>query len=207
MLNHIEINNFKSIKNLAIDCKRINLFIGKPGTGKSNILEALGFLSWIYHDGDIRGYIRYKDFYNLFYDNITDNPISIKGLLDEKTFALTVTPEANRFVMKLNAGTHQDHYASASINGVEQNFNSRSSELENFKYIKYYKYKDIPQGSFLNMNYPTLSTPNGDNMFIVVERNKKIREDMKIFFKDFGYRLNQDQEENIRLKPKKKVKI
>ena len=43
-LDWVEIKNFKSIKDLRLDCKRINVFIGKPNVGKSNILEALGLL-------------------------------------------------------------------------------------------------------------------------------------------------------------------
>ncbi len=41
MIEKLAIKNFKSIKELDIDCRRINLFIGEPNTGKSNILEAL----------------------------------------------------------------------------------------------------------------------------------------------------------------------
>jgi predicted ATPase len=41
-IEHIEIKNFKSIRHLEMDgFKKINLFIGKPNVGKSNILEAL----------------------------------------------------------------------------------------------------------------------------------------------------------------------
>ena len=48
-MNHIEtieIKNFKSIKHAEIkDCRRVNVFIGYPNVGKSNILEALGLFS------------------------------------------------------------------------------------------------------------------------------------------------------------------
>ncbi|MCD9015243.1 AAA family ATPase [Parachryseolinea silvisoli] len=41
-LDHIVIDNFKSIRNCQLtNLKRINLFIGTPGSGKSNLLEAL----------------------------------------------------------------------------------------------------------------------------------------------------------------------
>lgn len=41
-ISHVHINNFKSIKNVVLnDCRRINLFIGKPNVGKSNLLEAM----------------------------------------------------------------------------------------------------------------------------------------------------------------------
>jgi AAA15 family ATPase/GTPase len=29
MLDHLEIENFKSVKNIELDCKRINIFIGE----------------------------------------------------------------------------------------------------------------------------------------------------------------------------------
>ncbi|MCX8000374.1 MAG: AAA family ATPase [Leptospiraceae bacterium] len=45
MLSKIRIQNFKSIQSLTLNPKRVNLFIGKPSSGKSNILEALAFLS------------------------------------------------------------------------------------------------------------------------------------------------------------------
>ncbi len=48
MINKLEIKNFKSIKHLELDCKRVNIFIGKPNVGKSNILEALGIFSWLF---------------------------------------------------------------------------------------------------------------------------------------------------------------
>jgi len=39
------IENFKSIKKLDFDCKDINIFIGEPNAGKSNLLEALSVFS------------------------------------------------------------------------------------------------------------------------------------------------------------------
>ena len=42
IIKNIHIENFKSAKNVELtDCKRINLLIGKPNVGKSNLLEAL----------------------------------------------------------------------------------------------------------------------------------------------------------------------
>jgi AAA15 family ATPase/GTPase len=45
-LDHITIENFKSIQHLPIqNLNRINLFIGRPNVGKSNIIEALSLFS------------------------------------------------------------------------------------------------------------------------------------------------------------------
>lgn len=44
-LKKIKIENFKSINEIDFDCKRVNIFLGEPNVGKSNILEALSFFS------------------------------------------------------------------------------------------------------------------------------------------------------------------
>jgi len=47
-IKNIEIKNFKSIRHQTIDdCKRINVFIGYPNVGKSNILEGLSLISYL----------------------------------------------------------------------------------------------------------------------------------------------------------------
>jgi AAA15 family ATPase/GTPase len=45
MITKLSISNFKSVRKLDIDCKKVNLFIGEPNTGKSNILEAMALMS------------------------------------------------------------------------------------------------------------------------------------------------------------------
>lgn len=75
--NHITdltIKNFKSIKEIDLKCKRINIFVGKPNVGKSNILEALSLLSR--HDR-LKDVIRFNNTYQLFYDNDTSNTIEV----------------------------------------------------------------------------------------------------------------------------------
>lgn len=45
-IKNIEIKNFKSIRHQKIDdCRRVNVFIGYPNVGKSNIFEAIGLFS------------------------------------------------------------------------------------------------------------------------------------------------------------------
>ena len=92
MLKEIEIENFKSIRNLNLSCGRTNIFIGANGTGKSTILEALAFAIASENDQlntellEIRG-IRITE-PELMRSNFTqDNkdPISIKLFLSEET--------------------------------------------------------------------------------------------------------------------------
>jgi len=75
MIHKLEIKNFKSIKHLQLDCKRVNVFIGKPNTGKSNILESIGIFSFSF--GELKDFVRFEYMTNLFYDNDLDSKIEI----------------------------------------------------------------------------------------------------------------------------------
>ncbi|GAA4398820.1 ATP/GTP-binding protein [Nibrella viscosa] len=77
-LQWVDIKNFKSIKDLRFDCKRVNVFIGKPNVGKSNILEGLGLLGPEYAgDSFLKNTIRYSKTSELFYDNNTSPNIEV----------------------------------------------------------------------------------------------------------------------------------
>ena len=87
-LNWVEIKNFKSIKDLRLDCKRVNIFIGKPNVGKSNILEALGMLGAELFDGKfMNGSVRYKNIKHLFYQNNSDEPIRVGTNISRATLS------------------------------------------------------------------------------------------------------------------------
>ena len=45
MLEQLKINRFKSVRDQTLDLARVNLFIGGNGSGKSNLLEAVGLVS------------------------------------------------------------------------------------------------------------------------------------------------------------------
>jgi AAA15 family ATPase/GTPase len=72
MITTLDIKGFKSVRDMHLDCKRINLFIGEPNTGKSNILEALGFLSWYGRGGTLRDFVRFDTVQHLFFDGIVN---------------------------------------------------------------------------------------------------------------------------------------
>src|SRR5947207_173817 len=44
MLNTIKVESFKSLERVEVDLGRVNVFIGANGSGKSNLLEAIGVL-------------------------------------------------------------------------------------------------------------------------------------------------------------------
>ncbi len=74
-IKYINIHNFKSIADLKLeDCRRINLFIGYPNVGKSNVLEALSLFSvpYLRIDDELNKLIRVENKNELLY-NAKDN--------------------------------------------------------------------------------------------------------------------------------------
>ena len=78
LIQNITIENFKSIKKLEMkDCARINLIIGKPNVGKSNIIEALSVFSLSHYYSLPRlltNFIRVENLLELFYQGNTSIP-------------------------------------------------------------------------------------------------------------------------------------
>jgi AAA15 family ATPase/GTPase len=77
----LNISNFKSIKSLQMPCKRLNIFIGEPNVGKSNILEALSLLGGTFSQTKkfLSDFIRSEQIDNLFYDNDLDKIINVSA--------------------------------------------------------------------------------------------------------------------------------
>ncbi|MDR1896038.1 MAG: AAA family ATPase [Prevotellaceae bacterium] len=70
-IQHINITNFKSIRDLKLEnCRRINLFIGYPNVGKSNILEALSLFSvpFLKKGENLTRFVRAENKNELFYN-------------------------------------------------------------------------------------------------------------------------------------------
>ena len=80
-IKYVNIHNFKSIADLKLeDCRRINLFIGYPNVGKSNVLEALGLFSVPYLnfnkfglEENLNKLVRAENYNELFYNSSGDS--------------------------------------------------------------------------------------------------------------------------------------
>ena len=80
MFDHLEIRNFKSVEHVELNCRRVNVLIGKPNTGKSNILESLGLISYVGHanrGGTLDSFVRCDDVGNLFHGGLLGRPVEI----------------------------------------------------------------------------------------------------------------------------------
>lgn len=81
-ISTLRIRNFKSIKDVTISPRRVNLIIGEPNVGKSNVLEAMSLLGGMVYETDGRfmgGMVRYERAHQLFYDSITTHSIVLQS--------------------------------------------------------------------------------------------------------------------------------
>lgn len=185
MIERLSIKNFKSIKDQVIECKKVNLFIGEPNTGKSNILEAVGLLSWCgYMNRELKDYIRFKDTPNIFYDELLDQKIEV-AIGGKTEGAVRVTHTENGFVFNSfdpsGNSTGKRQFGNGDTNLIARmdydGIMSEENVVPQLRFIKYYKYREY--GTYPNMNAAYLMPPDGDNLFSTVVAHKELRELMK----------------------------
>ena len=194
MMKSLSIQNFKSIGKLELNCKRVNLFIGEPNTGKSNILESIGLLSHIGH-GDIKRFVRFEHMGDLFYDHILENNITIS--FDEK--ALEITFKDGMFTGNYLAEKEQ---RTPLFSYDYPGSGWRASDHEDFSKFKFYRF--AVRERFPNRMSEFLHPPDGDNLLAVILARKELRTIVKQIFDHFGLRLVLEPQEN-RIKVEKQL--
>ncbi len=188
MIETLEIKNFKSIKQLKLDCKRINILIGEPNTGKSNILEALGIFSFGAYSSynDFSNFVRFERMSNLFYDEILDEPIQIQ-------------PNGINFTLQFKEGrfTGEVHSKGARIavfQGNYNGFNFQGGSLEELYPFKFYKF--VVQRDFPRPESDFLLPSSGSNLMSLMLTHKELRSLANDILSNFGLRLGLRPQEN-----------
>ena len=181
MITKLSIANFKSIRQLDVECKKINLFIGEPNTGKSNILEALGLLSWAARviGGDLGDYVRFQTTPDLFYDRLLDDDICI-SVTGEPTAEVHVSFKEDKFLFRGESDPSLF---------VTMDYEGRFSggDYPKTRSIRFFRFRNA--GKHDDKEAGSLRSPNGTNMFSVVVSSKELRETMAEFFRKYGLRL------------------
>lgn len=193
MITKLGIQNFKSIKDLNLNCKRINIFIGEPNTGKSNILEAIGLLSHVFH-GRIRSFVRFESMRDLFYDHNLGNQIRIMYHVYKGKTPLGLTVKFKdgwfRGTFGVNGGRDAFNY---SYDGSGSRWTVQ--ELKLFKFYRFVLTEEFPE-----QRSEYLLPPNGSNLLAMILVNKDLKTLLKQLFDRFELRLVLEPEE-------KKIKV
>lgn len=178
MINNLHISNFKSIKSLNLACKRVNLFIGDPNSGKSNILEALSMLTL---NSDLRNFIRFENASQLFNDFDPSRPIGLKA----DDHAITAAVAGNTFTIDDWLGSERIFQVQMGLNG--ESSSTSYNNFNNIPRIRSYRFK--PDVKLVETEEKHLNTPFGSNVGAVVGYNKDLRLQVQRILEGMGYKL------------------
>ena len=188
-ISHIHIRNFKSLQDCEItECKRINLFIGRPNVGKSNILEALSLFTIPYlkenFSKKLSNLIRLQNETELFYN----------GEYTKETFISTN-------LVKCRLDYNPKEYLRAFIDIGGDTYGARidsklmvsalSTKNDFQTNIKRYNYKqDI---SYRRGHSRYLIPPFGINLLSVIENYENLKTDVLKLFSQYNLEIAFDQ--------------
>lgn len=179
MITKFDIRGFKSVNDVHLDCRRLNLFIGEPNTGKSNILEALGFLSWCGHGGDLHNYIRFAQVRDLFYD----------GVVETDCWNLKISED---IYVEIAANYKNGRYEFTKPNEpcfvrLDHTSGRNGNLLKELEFIKFYRFKQIDVFNSNEIGY--LFPPAGINLVAQIFSSKELRQVAADYFAPYGLQL------------------
>ncbi len=215
-LTWVEVKNFKSIKDLRLDCKRVNVFIGKPNVGKSNILEALGLLgSDSTGEKYLDGVVRYEFIRQLFRDSDLTAPISVTTpkisislgkdyFFDDKEVFTLEKIEFDSVVVSIML------FPMGEIGTLRTGVYDTSKEKDPFKNHRMSVVKKYDFGSltkFINTFNSYLLPPSGHNLYSVIEKLPDLWEEFsKLFIEQKLEFILSDNEQSFLLQRKEGFK-
>jgi AAA15 family ATPase/GTPase len=211
-IKNIEIKNFKSIRHVKIeDCRRINVFIGYPNVGKSNLLEALSLFSIRMPMNDIGSILRMEKPTTLFFDGNVDAPLEIiiNGRYQlEGNYIKDIGDINFSSIDNLNSTEASDN-CSFKLKGkaiTNWEWKARVLEEKELYPIKRYEFKKnllYEKGPSTN-----LASPFGENIFNVIYANDKLTKQALELFEDYQLELIYDsRDENFLILKKRKGSV
>ena len=185
MITRLSISRFESIRELQMDCRKVNVLIGAPDTGKTNILEALHFLSRLGWNLPLDASLRLSQqqgFDALFYRQFFDQPFEIAG----DAFRVTAMV-AGPGIRHLNVAI--SNYGSADVPFAHQ-FN-----VPGFQDLRYYSFADAGQWAYrtdFHWEPRSLRLRHGQNLMYIARHNERVYDFLKELVAELDWKLRFD---------------
>jgi AAA15 family ATPase/GTPase len=178
MIGPIHIRNYKSIREVRFEAKRVNLFIGEPNTGKSNIIESLALLSDVRFDCKTFCEIfRFRTIADLFYDQQVESGLYIDAGERSCSFKF----EKGRFEFTYR---FKDDPVRTVYMDQRAQFSNWVAAPEG---VRFYRFKE--QGQLNYPEYGSLLPPFGQNLVSILYTNKDLRRRVSDLFRSRDFRL------------------
>jgi AAA15 family ATPase/GTPase len=183
-IDNLEIKNFKSIRHQKIEgCKKINVFIGYPNVGKSNILEAISALQFCKSNkGSFHDFCRFENVAELFFEaNINESAI----ISYNNNCSVNI-----KYGNEGNVEFFTSRYGSdGEVNGI--GYEPSTIEIDVFKYL--FQLNNSKKNIYTLKN---LQSPFGENLFLLIGKDKNLRKDLNLLLADYNIRLLIDKVSN-----------
>lgn len=198
MIASVAIQRFKSIRSLTLACRKINVFIGPPDTGKTNILESLFLVSCLGWHRPIGPALRLNPqigFDPLFYRRFFDEPIEIalalvprrEGIGDTLTITAAIAGggDQRRLVLSVPPLHHP----------VEVGFGG-GVHVPLLNWVRYYLYVSSDRWEYrsdLQLGDQVVTPAEGSNLLYVARHNSRVYEFLKDLVAPLNWRVRFDQ--------------
>lgn len=183
-ISSVSIKNFKSVKSITLsNCRRINVLIGRPNVGKSNILEALAMFDVPYmvnaSNKSLKNLVRIENTADLFHNGVSASPIEI--VADGNSLAVTRSS---------NNGLNVDIALSGDI--LKYSFTpslTLSTKKEPAVYPDILAYFFPKHFAAESSNSGFLLPPSGVNLMETVANQPKLKSGLAEMFHGYGLKM------------------
>lgn len=175
MIDHIKIENYKSLKSVEFSCKRINIITGEPNSGKSNLIEALSFFSPGFFE-NINSIVRFRTTADLYYDNIIKNTI----IINAGNYSLNIKHNGEFYSGLYRQGNDVFSKVTFNKNSLQNYFLFDSP----FRYFKF-----IPGHTTDKPKTGALEAPFGDNLVSAIFSNRDLKRTLTEILNNLALRL------------------
>lgn len=179
MIEYIKVRNFKSMGELKLDLARVNILIGEPNSGKSNILESVGILSVLSSDPSrLRDFVRFERVVDLFHDQRTNDSISVGT--DRKDQSISISFNNNKLWIDSANGYKFSYNMKGEFSGQEG-----KGPFEQFKGFKYYLFSKNME--FRGDDIERLIPPFGSNLPSLIHYNDTVKRMFSDLMEQYDY--------------------